>query len=122
MTEFGAGWLMGGGGPQAFAESADKARRAWHEADLAGEPRLAALAYVSLGDDAETHARRYLRDYYSFTGEFAERIAASALTSASQGMPPLWAYGAGGPSAVPVLNAWHRRVVSRAGNSRQPVT
>jgi alkanesulfonate monooxygenase SsuD/methylene tetrahydromethanopterin reductase-like flavin-dependent oxidoreductase (luciferase family) len=81
MTEFGVGWIMGGGGPQAFAAGADKARRAWREAGRAGEPRLAALAYVSLGDDAETHARRYVRDYYSFTGDFAERIAAGALTS-----------------------------------------
>ena len=46
--------------------------------------RLAALAYASLGDDAEAHARAYLTDYYSFTGEFAERIAASALTSAQK--------------------------------------
>jgi alkanesulfonate monooxygenase SsuD/methylene tetrahydromethanopterin reductase-like flavin-dependent oxidoreductase (luciferase family) len=81
MTEFGVGWIMGGGGPQAFTAGADKARRAWREADRAGEPRLAALAYASLGDDAETHAQRYLRNYYSFTGDFAERIAASALTS-----------------------------------------
>jgi alkanesulfonate monooxygenase SsuD/methylene tetrahydromethanopterin reductase-like flavin-dependent oxidoreductase (luciferase family) len=81
MTEFGAGWIMGGGGPQAFTAGADKARRAWREAGRAGQPRLAALAYVSLGDNAETHAQHYLRDYYSFTGDFAERIAASALTS-----------------------------------------
>jgi len=74
MTEFGVGWIMGGGGPQAFTEGADKARRAWREAGRAGKPRLAALAYVSLGDNAETHARHYLRDYYSFTGDFAEQI------------------------------------------------
>jgi alkanesulfonate monooxygenase SsuD/methylene tetrahydromethanopterin reductase-like flavin-dependent oxidoreductase (luciferase family) len=81
MTEFGAGWIMGGGGPEQFALGADRARRAWREAGRAGEPRLAALAYVSLGADAEAHAQRYLRDYYAFTGEFAEVIAASALTS-----------------------------------------
>jgi alkanesulfonate monooxygenase SsuD/methylene tetrahydromethanopterin reductase-like flavin-dependent oxidoreductase (luciferase family) len=81
MVEFGAGWIMGGGGVQGFAAGADKARRAWREAGRAAEPRLAAIAYVSLGDDAEAHARHYLSDYYSFTGEFAERIAASALTS-----------------------------------------
>jgi alkanesulfonate monooxygenase SsuD/methylene tetrahydromethanopterin reductase-like flavin-dependent oxidoreductase (luciferase family) len=81
MTEFGAGWISGGGGPGAFAAGADKARRAWREAGRDGQPRLAALAYVSLGDDAEGHARRYLGDYYSFLGDFAERIAASALTS-----------------------------------------
>jgi alkanesulfonate monooxygenase SsuD/methylene tetrahydromethanopterin reductase-like flavin-dependent oxidoreductase (luciferase family) len=81
MAEFGSGWIMGGGGPQAFAVGADKARQAWREAGRAAQPRLGALAYVSLGDDAEVYARRYLEDYYSFTGEFAERIAAGALTS-----------------------------------------
>jgi alkanesulfonate monooxygenase SsuD/methylene tetrahydromethanopterin reductase-like flavin-dependent oxidoreductase (luciferase family) len=81
MTQFGAGWILGGGGPQAFAAGADKAGHAWREAGRAGQPRLAAIAYASLGDDAEAHARRYLTDYYSFTGDFAERIAASALTS-----------------------------------------
>src|SRR6266566_4385928 len=59
-------------------------RRAWREAGRAGAPRLAALAYASLGDDAEAHARAYLTDYYSFTGDYAERIAASALTSAQK--------------------------------------
>jgi alkanesulfonate monooxygenase SsuD/methylene tetrahydromethanopterin reductase-like flavin-dependent oxidoreductase (luciferase family) len=81
MTEFGTGWIMGGGGPQAFAGGADKARQAWREAGRAGAPRLAALAYVSLGEDAEQHARAYLTDYYSFIGDFAEQIAAGALTS-----------------------------------------
>jgi len=81
MTEFGAGWIMGGGGPQAFAAGADKARQAWREAGRAGAPRLVAIAYVSLGEDAEEHARAYLGDYYSFIGDFAERIAAGALTS-----------------------------------------
>ena len=72
---------MGGGGPEAFTAGADRARRAWREAGRAGEPRLAALSYVSLGDDAEAHAHAYLTGYYSFIGDFAERIAAGALTS-----------------------------------------
>ncbi len=84
MTEFGAGWVMGGGGPEAFAAGADQARRAWREAGREGEPRLAALGYVSLGEDGAEHAQRYLGDYYSFLGDFAEQIAASALTSPQQ--------------------------------------
>src|SRR6266705_2619527 len=56
LTEYGAGWIMGGGGPEAFTAGAGQARRAWREAGRAGAPRLAALDY-------------------------AERIAASALTS-----------------------------------------
>jgi alkanesulfonate monooxygenase SsuD/methylene tetrahydromethanopterin reductase-like flavin-dependent oxidoreductase (luciferase family) len=81
MVEFGAGWIMGGGGPEAFATGADQARRAWREAGREGEPHLAAIAYASLGEDAEAHARRYLSDYYSFLSDFADRVAAGALTS-----------------------------------------
>lgn len=81
MAEYGAGWIAGGGGPQLFAGAAERARQAWRDAGRDGEPRLVALAYASLGDDAEAHAHRYLTDYYAFLGEFAERIAAGALTS-----------------------------------------
>jgi alkanesulfonate monooxygenase SsuD/methylene tetrahydromethanopterin reductase-like flavin-dependent oxidoreductase (luciferase family) len=81
MVQFGAGWILGAGGPAAFAAGADQARRAWREGGRAGNPRLVAIAYVSLGGDADSHAQRYLSDYYSFTGERAAQIAASALTS-----------------------------------------
>lgn len=81
MTEYGAGWIAGGGGPEAFAGGAEQARRAWRDAGRDGAPRLAALAYASLGEDAEGHAHRYLTDYYAFLGDFAERIAAGTLTS-----------------------------------------
>ncbi len=81
MTEFGVGWVMGGGGPEAFAAGADRARRAWRAAGREGEPGLVAIAYVSLGEDGAEHAQRYLGDYYGFLGGFAEQIAAGALTS-----------------------------------------
>jgi alkanesulfonate monooxygenase SsuD/methylene tetrahydromethanopterin reductase-like flavin-dependent oxidoreductase (luciferase family) len=81
MVDFGVGWIHGGGGPAAFAAGADRARRAWREAGRAGEPRLAALSYASLGPDAQEHAQRYLGDYYGFLGDFAGRVAAGALTT-----------------------------------------
>ncbi|WP_433465309.1 LLM class flavin-dependent oxidoreductase [Spirillospora sp. CA-128828] len=81
IAEFGTGWIFGGGGPEPFAAGADQVGRAWREAGRAGEPRLVVNAYVSLGPDAEYHARRYLGDYYGFTGDFAEQIVAGALTS-----------------------------------------
>jgi alkanesulfonate monooxygenase SsuD/methylene tetrahydromethanopterin reductase-like flavin-dependent oxidoreductase (luciferase family) len=81
MVEFGAGWILGGGGPETFAAGAERAKRAWHESGRERQPRLVANAYASLGDDAEGHARRYLGDYYAFVGDFAEQIAAGALTS-----------------------------------------
>jgi alkanesulfonate monooxygenase SsuD/methylene tetrahydromethanopterin reductase-like flavin-dependent oxidoreductase (luciferase family) len=82
MTEYGAGWIMGGGDPEAFAAGADQARRAWREAGRGGQPRVAAIAYASLGDDAAEHAKQYLGHYYTFLGEYAQRVADSALTSA----------------------------------------
>ncbi|AKH84333.1 N5,N10-methylene tetrahydromethanopterin reductase [Streptomyces sp. CNQ-509] len=81
VAEYGAGWILGGGSPEQLAGGAEKARAAWREAGREGEPRVAALAYVSLGPDAEEHARSYLLDYYGFLGDFAEKIAAGALTS-----------------------------------------
>lgn len=81
MVEFGAGWVMGGGGPDRFKAGADQARQAWHRGGRPGEPRLVALAYTSLGAQAEEHARSYLGDYYSFGG-FADAIVAGALITA----------------------------------------
>ncbi len=80
MVEYGAGWVMGGGGPDAFKAGAEGARQAWHQGGRQGEPRLVALAYASLGPRAEEHARRYLGDYYSFAG-FGDAVVAGSLTS-----------------------------------------
>jgi alkanesulfonate monooxygenase SsuD/methylene tetrahydromethanopterin reductase-like flavin-dependent oxidoreductase (luciferase family) len=81
IVEFGAGWILGAGGPDAFAAGADRARRAWHEGGREGEPRLVAIAYACLGDDAEIHAQRYLGDYYAFIGDYVGQITAGALTT-----------------------------------------
>ncbi|MBA3552941.1 MAG: hypothetical protein H0W27_08750, partial [Actinobacteria bacterium] len=43
-----------------------------------GRPHIVALSYFSLGDDATEASRAYLKDYYGFTGEFAETIADGA--------------------------------------------
>jgi alkanesulfonate monooxygenase SsuD/methylene tetrahydromethanopterin reductase-like flavin-dependent oxidoreductase (luciferase family) len=96
MTEFGAGWIMGGGGPDMFAGAADQARKSWRDAGRDGEPRLAALGYVSLGDDAEGHAQRYLADYYGFIGDFADRIVGSALTTEQKVQDAVAAFDAAG--------------------------
>ncbi|HZT06524.1 MAG TPA: LLM class flavin-dependent oxidoreductase [Chloroflexota bacterium] len=78
-ARYGTGWIAGGGGPEAFAASAQKVRDAWSSAGRDGPPRLAALAYFALGTDARAHADRYLKDYYAFGGPYAERVASSAL-------------------------------------------
>ena len=81
LTTYGAGWTMGGGPPEMAAGLVPKVGTAWREAGRAGEPRLAALAYFSLGDDAEQDSRTYLREYYAFLGPYADRIADGALRS-----------------------------------------
>ena len=82
MARYGDGYVHGGGPPRAFAGAASRAWAAWTEAGRPGRPLLWGQAYYALGDQAETErGSDYLRDYYAFTGPFAERIAAGNLTS-----------------------------------------
>jgi alkanesulfonate monooxygenase SsuD/methylene tetrahydromethanopterin reductase-like flavin-dependent oxidoreductase (luciferase family) len=82
MVRYTDGYVHGGGPPRAFARAADKAYAAWSDAGRPGKPQLWAQGYFALGDDAiKETGYRYLRDYYAFTGPFAERIAAGLLTS-----------------------------------------
>ena len=84
VATWGAGWTAGGGGPDRAAPVVEKVRAAWRAAGREGEPRLAALAYFSLGDDAIADSRAYLLDYYGYAGDYAEAIASSALRTATQ--------------------------------------
>jgi alkanesulfonate monooxygenase SsuD/methylene tetrahydromethanopterin reductase-like flavin-dependent oxidoreductase (luciferase family) len=79
VVTWGAGWTLGGAPAEVAHQTVPKIKAAWQEAGRDGEPRLAALAYFSLGDDAEEASRTYLRDYYGFTGPFAEQIADRAI-------------------------------------------
>lgn len=80
-ARYADGYVHGGGPPRAFARAADKARAAWTDAGRPGSPRLWAQGYFALGEDAAEQGRRYLRDYYSFTGPFVERIVSELLTT-----------------------------------------
>jgi alkanesulfonate monooxygenase SsuD/methylene tetrahydromethanopterin reductase-like flavin-dependent oxidoreductase (luciferase family) len=84
VTTWGEGWTAGGGGVAQAAPFIERVRAAWKDAGRSGEPRLAALTYFSLGADAEEESLAYLRDYYGFTGEYADRIASSALRSEAE--------------------------------------
>ncbi len=78
-ARYADGYVHGGGPPRAFVRAADKARAAWIDAGRPGRPRLWGQGYYALGDDAAEAGARYLKDYYAFTGPFAERIAAGLL-------------------------------------------
>ena len=80
MARYADGYAHGGGPPRAFESAAARARAAWSDLGRDGAPRLWGQGYFALGDVGGGNA--YLRDYYAFTGPFAERIVAANLTSA----------------------------------------
>jgi alkanesulfonate monooxygenase SsuD/methylene tetrahydromethanopterin reductase-like flavin-dependent oxidoreductase (luciferase family) len=81
MARHADGYVHGGGPPKTFARAADKARAAWSDAGRPGRPQLWAQGYFALGDEAAEAGAEYLRDYYAFTGPFADKIAAGLLTT-----------------------------------------
>jgi alkanesulfonate monooxygenase SsuD/methylene tetrahydromethanopterin reductase-like flavin-dependent oxidoreductase (luciferase family) len=81
-ARYADGWMAGGGGPDAFAESVPKLERAWEAAGRDGEPRKLALHYFALGDQAEADARRGLGHYYAFLGDVADMIVQGAAKTA----------------------------------------
>ncbi|MDX6582943.1 MAG: hypothetical protein QOI10_2127 [Solirubrobacterales bacterium] len=81
-AEFGDGWIAGGAPPEQLAAGRDKMVAAWKEAGREGEPKTLALAYFSLGDQAEEAANRYIGDYYEWLGEYAGQIAQSVAKDA----------------------------------------
>jgi len=80
MARYADGYVHGGGPPRAFARAASQALAAWTDLGRPGRPRLWGQGYFALGD--EDRGAAYLRDYYAFTGPFAERIVAANLTTA----------------------------------------
>lgn len=77
-ARFADGWTMGGGTPDAFAESRPKLLEAWRAAGRDGEPRTMVLMYFALGEGAEQAARESLGDYYAWLGPYADQIVEGA--------------------------------------------
>jgi alkanesulfonate monooxygenase SsuD/methylene tetrahydromethanopterin reductase-like flavin-dependent oxidoreductase (luciferase family) len=81
MARLADGYVHGGGPPRAFAGAVSKAVAAWTDHERPGTPILAGQGYFALGDGSVETGASYLRDYYAFTGPFAEKIAAGNLTT-----------------------------------------
>ena len=81
MARWADGYVHGGGPPRAFAGAAARAQAAWIDAGRPGRPQLWGQAYFALGPGAAPPAQAYLRDYYAFTGPFAERVVAANLST-----------------------------------------
>jgi alkanesulfonate monooxygenase SsuD/methylene tetrahydromethanopterin reductase-like flavin-dependent oxidoreductase (luciferase family) len=81
MARYADGYAHGGGPPRAFASAAARAEAAWKDLGRPGRPQLWGQGYFTFGDIERGQA--YLRDYYAFTGPFAEQIVAANPTSAA---------------------------------------
>ena len=77
-AKYASGWIQGGSGPDQFSEDVKSLNEAWKSAGRDDSPRTMALAYFSLGPDAEKNAHDYLPHYYEWLGqETATMIAQS---------------------------------------------
>jgi alkanesulfonate monooxygenase SsuD/methylene tetrahydromethanopterin reductase-like flavin-dependent oxidoreductase (luciferase family) len=79
MARYADGYMHGGGPPRAFATAAAKAQAAWRDLGRPSKPLLWGMGYFALGDGSADAGADYLRDYYAFTGPFADKIAAGNL-------------------------------------------
>ena len=77
-AKFADGWIMGAQPPENFPEPRDKLRAAFRKAGRDEQPRALALSYFSLDDDPEPQVRSTVGDYYSFAGEYADRVVNAA--------------------------------------------
>jgi alkanesulfonate monooxygenase SsuD/methylene tetrahydromethanopterin reductase-like flavin-dependent oxidoreductase (luciferase family) len=73
MLQYGVGWTAGGSPPDQVAPFAERVRAAWKDSGKAGDPKIVALSYFSVGE--EERAKRYITDYYAFLGDFAQQFA-----------------------------------------------
>jgi alkanesulfonate monooxygenase SsuD/methylene tetrahydromethanopterin reductase-like flavin-dependent oxidoreductase (luciferase family) len=73
-AKYGDGWIMGAGTADVFAEASPKVDAAWQRAGRDGRPRKAALAYFSLGPDADANTAASIKDYYGWLGEYVQMI------------------------------------------------
>ncbi len=65
-ARLGDGWMMGGGSPDEFMAMAAEVRAEWTALRRDGRPRLVALAYFALGDDATSAVTAFTDRYYNF--------------------------------------------------------
>ena len=75
VVRWGIGWTAGGSAPDAVAPFAERVRAAWKDSGRAGEPKIVALSYFSLGDEVTEPSKQYILRYYKFLGENAKGFA-----------------------------------------------
>src|SRR5439155_11032830 len=79
-----------------YQELVHRLRATWAAEGRQDGPRLAAILYFALGEQAGQLAATYLRGYYGKTGDYAERVVANALTSEQDVRRAIREYAAAG--------------------------
>ena len=77
-----AGFTIGGAPPEMAGGAIQEFKDAWAQAGAAGQPRVVALSYFSLGDEHAEESLGNLRGYYGFIGDWAEGIASGTPRTA----------------------------------------
>ena len=95
-AKYGDGWIAGGGTAEAFAEASAKAHAAWQRAGRDGKPRTAALAYFSLGPDADANTQESVGHYYAWLGEYGDMIADAVANTPEKAQSYVQAYADAG--------------------------
>jgi alkanesulfonate monooxygenase SsuD/methylene tetrahydromethanopterin reductase-like flavin-dependent oxidoreductase (luciferase family) len=103
MARHSSGYIHGGGPPRVFRRAAEEARAAWIDAGRPGVPEVWGQAYFAFGDDGR--GAGYVRDYYAFTGAFADKVAAGLLTTPRQAVELIRAYAEAGCDHLVLLPA-----------------
>jgi len=103
MARHTDGYIHGGGPPRVFRRAAEEARAAWIDAGRPGAPELWGQAYFAFGDTGP--GADYVRDYYSFTGAFADKVAAGLLTTPRQAVELIRGYAEAGCDHLVMLPA-----------------
>ena len=82
-AKYADGWTQGGATPDQFKQDAANLEEAWKREGRDGKPYKMALAYFSLGPDAQKNAEEDLGDYYAWLGEeTAQQIIGGAAKDA----------------------------------------
>ncbi|HEY4019978.1 MAG TPA: LLM class flavin-dependent oxidoreductase [Pseudonocardiaceae bacterium] len=74
-AEHGIGWIAGGSSGSTYRDLLGTARQKWADANRTGRLRAVALTYFCLGPNGRERAGEYLRDYYSYIGPKAQKLA-----------------------------------------------
>lgn len=82
-ARYATGWIAGGSSASSYRDLVKRAQQAWATHGRTDSPRMVALAYASLGADGRDRAGTYFRDYYSYIGPKAEKLAMGVIADPS---------------------------------------